>query len=202
VCFTRFMKKMEHAYGYAYESFTPHLPHFKLLKLKDFQRDLTYTVLYYKLKVKARTVDRVLGFFSSRPNSGTPPPPPPPPSAGGTHSLAGEGVLSPNSDEGTDTVVLYVYYRYFVHRPLSRYRIPMLQSYHVFHAANSPCPFKDVQIPHIFYAARNACNHGLIDYEIKTPNPKCRLYWWVFNGLEIQSVMQIPHFSTILKTLT
>jgi hypothetical protein len=36
--------------------------------------------------------------------------PPPPPlwfrRGGGAHSLAGEGVVSPNSDEGTDTVLL------------------------------------------------------------------------------------------------
>jgi hypothetical protein len=64
-------------------------------------------------------VDRVLGFFSSRPNWDLPPIPSPageyvPPfgSGGGeTHSLTGEGVGGPNSDEGTDTVVLY---RYFV----------------------------------------------------------------------------------------
>jgi hypothetical protein len=42
-------------------------------------------------------------------------PVPPPPSrpfgsgGGGTQSLAGEGVGGPNSDEGTDTVLLYEY---------------------------------------------------------------------------------------------
>ncbi len=35
--------------------------------------------------------------------------PPPLGSRGETHSLAGEGVGGPNSDEGTDTLVLYVY---------------------------------------------------------------------------------------------
>jgi hypothetical protein len=33
-------------------------------------------------------------------------PPPPFDSGGGTHSLAREGVGGPNSDEGTETVVL------------------------------------------------------------------------------------------------
>ncbi len=35
---------------------------------------------------------------------------PPLGSTGETHSLAKEGVVGPNSDEGTDTLVLYVYY--------------------------------------------------------------------------------------------
>jgi hypothetical protein len=35
-----------------------------------------------------------------------PPPPPHLGSGGGTHSFAGEGVGGPNSEEGTDTVVL------------------------------------------------------------------------------------------------
>jgi hypothetical protein len=47
-----------------------------------------------------------------------PPTPPPHPQAsvspfgsgGGTHSLGGEGLEGPNSDEGTDTVLLYVCY--------------------------------------------------------------------------------------------
>ena len=54
----------------------------------------------------------VLSFLSSRPNWDPPPPPhpqasvtPPPLVPGGTYSLAREGV-DPNSDEGTDTVVL------------------------------------------------------------------------------------------------
>ncbi len=46
---------------------------------------------------------RVLGFFSSRPNWDFPL----------RHSLAGEGVVGPNSDEGTYTVISYVY-MYFV----------------------------------------------------------------------------------------
>ncbi len=42
------------------------------------------------------------------------PPPPPPFGPGGrAHSLAGEGLGSPNSDEGIYTVVLYLY-KYFV----------------------------------------------------------------------------------------
>jgi hypothetical protein len=52
-----------------------------------------------------------IGLFSSRPNWDSPNPSPagecvPPFGSGGTHSLAGEGVGGPNSDEGTDTVVL------------------------------------------------------------------------------------------------
>ncbi len=35
---------------------------------------------------------------------------PPPGKGGGTRSLAGKGVRGPNCDEGTDTLVLYVYY--------------------------------------------------------------------------------------------
>ncbi len=38
-------------------------------------------------------------------------PPPPLGPRGETHSLAGEGVGGPNSNEGTDTMVLYVYYK-------------------------------------------------------------------------------------------
>jgi hypothetical protein len=37
----------------------------------------------------------------------------PPFGSGGAHSLAGEGVGYPNFDEGTDTLVLYLY-MYFV----------------------------------------------------------------------------------------
>ncbi len=56
-------------------------------------------------------VDRGPGFLSSRPNWVRPPPYPqasvaPPLVTGGTHSLAEEEVGGPNSDEGTDTVVL------------------------------------------------------------------------------------------------
>ncbi len=58
-------------------------------------------------------VDRELGFFSSRPNWGPDPLTrrraclPPFGSGGGrTHSLAGDWVGGPNSNEGTDTVVL------------------------------------------------------------------------------------------------
>ncbi len=58
-------------------------------------------------------VDRVLIFFSSRPNRESPTlstagecVPPSFGSGGCTHLLAGKGVGGPNSDEGTDTVVL------------------------------------------------------------------------------------------------
>jgi hypothetical protein len=62
-------------------------------------------------------VDRVLGFFSSRPNWDPPPSPPPHPQAsvppfgsrGGGHTrLRERGVGGPNFDEGTDTVELKV----------------------------------------------------------------------------------------------
>jgi hypothetical protein len=53
----------------------------------------------------------VLGFFSSRPNwTGECVPPG---SGEGTHSLGDRGIGGPNSEEGTDTVVLEVY-MYFV----------------------------------------------------------------------------------------
>jgi hypothetical protein len=59
-------------------------------------------------------VDIELGFFSSRANWGPPPTPSPaderlPPlgwRGGRTHLLAGDWVGGPNSNEGTDTVVL------------------------------------------------------------------------------------------------
>jgi hypothetical protein len=57
-------------------------------------------------------VYRVPGFPSSRPNWVRPPSPAgeccPPLIPGGTHSLTGEGVGGPSSDEGTDTVVFEV----------------------------------------------------------------------------------------------
>jgi hypothetical protein len=40
--------------------------------------------------------------------------------SGGTHSLAGEGAGGANSDEGTDTVVLYVYTVYTLWSPESK----------------------------------------------------------------------------------
>jgi hypothetical protein len=64
-------------------------------------------------------VDRVPGFFSSRPNWDSPSPsgesvPPPFGSGGEVYTLAeGRGGGGPSSDEGTDTVVLYEY-MYFV----------------------------------------------------------------------------------------
>jgi hypothetical protein len=74
-------------------------------------------------KVKYRmTGIRALGIQSTRlsfqsSELGTPTPSPPrecalPPLSprGETHSLAGEGVGGPNSDEGTDNLVLYAYY--------------------------------------------------------------------------------------------
>ncbi len=57
---------------------------------------------------RSHRVGRVLSFFSSRVC--------PPPlwfRGGGAHSLAGKGWGSPNSNEGTYTVVLYLY-AYFV----------------------------------------------------------------------------------------
>ncbi len=56
---------------------------------------------------ESQSIDRVLGFFSSRPNLDPPTPspageciPPPPLVVGETHSLEGEGVGGPNPDEG------------------------------------------------------------------------------------------------------
>ncbi len=57
------------------------------------------------------------GCLSSRPNW-VPSPPHPQGSVapthlglrGETHTIAGEGVGAPNADEGTNTLVLYVYY--------------------------------------------------------------------------------------------
>jgi hypothetical protein len=61
----------------------------------------------------------MLGFYSSRPNWDSHAPsaaddcatPPPPLGFGGwgTHSFERKGVEGLNSDEGTDTVVLYIY---------------------------------------------------------------------------------------------
>jgi hypothetical protein len=56
-------------------------------------------------------VDRVLGFFSSRPNWDSPTPLPagefPPPSGQGKgHTRLQEWGWGPNSDEGTDNVIL------------------------------------------------------------------------------------------------
>ncbi len=64
-------------------------------------------------EIHGQNVDRVLSFFSSRPNWDSPTPspggecPPPPlvPGEGDTLT-AGEGVGGPNSDEETDTLVL------------------------------------------------------------------------------------------------
>ncbi len=60
-----------------------------------------------------QNVDRVLGFFSSSPNWDSPTPSPagecvlPSFGSGGGDTLTGgEGVGGPNSEEGTDTVVL------------------------------------------------------------------------------------------------
>ncbi len=51
-------------------------------------------------------VDRVLSFFSSRRSWDYTNPPPLVGGGGGTRALAGEGMGGPNSDEGTDTMVL------------------------------------------------------------------------------------------------
>ncbi len=69
---------------------------------------LLYSKGFYSLHHKA---DRVLSFFSSRRNWDCSTPSPagecsPPPGSGGGGHTAGEGVGSPNSDAGTDTVVL------------------------------------------------------------------------------------------------
>jgi hypothetical protein len=71
-------------------------------------------------KSRLHRVGRVLSFFSSRRNWDSPTPlaagecaPPPFGPGGREHSPAEKGVGSPNSEEGTYTVVLYVY-KYFV----------------------------------------------------------------------------------------
>ncbi len=61
--------------------------------------------------VVTHRVDRVLGFFSNRPNSDPPPPHPraslsPPRPRGGGTLACGRDSGGPNSDEGTYTVVL------------------------------------------------------------------------------------------------
>jgi len=93
----------------------------RLIRLKHpFPLRYPCTSVYQNSTVTAslcHRVDRVLGFFSSRPNWDSLTPSPPgecvPPSfgsgGGGTRSLAGVGVVGPNSDEGTYTVVLYIY---------------------------------------------------------------------------------------------
>ncbi len=80
-------------------------------------------------------IGRVLSFFSSRRNWDSPTPHPqasmPPPlwfRGGGEHSLAGKGWGRPNSDEGTYTVVLFIY-TYFVLRPLNSPLTPHLGLY-------------------------------------------------------------------------
>ncbi len=71
----------------------------------------------------AHRIGRVLSFFSSRRNWNSPTPiaasvPPHPLVRGGGHTRLWErGWGSPNSDEGTYTVVLYIY-KYFVLLPL------------------------------------------------------------------------------------
>jgi hypothetical protein len=84
----------------------------------SFVKDMTEAACRGLEEHFTHKVDRVLGFFSSRPNWDPPPPAPPHPQesvtiplwfrppGGGTHLLAGEGVKGPSSDEGTDTVVL------------------------------------------------------------------------------------------------
>ncbi len=65
------------------------------------------------IQVHHHRVDRVLSFFSRVVGIGTPPPPhpeasvfsPPLVRGGGTHSLAGEGVGGPNSNERTYLVL-------------------------------------------------------------------------------------------------
>jgi hypothetical protein len=91
------------------------------INFRDLTPYLTYGVqqpLYLPPHTNYRhRVNRVSGFLSSRPYWV----PPPltrkrvliPPMLGPrweTHSLARDGVGRPNSDEGTDTLVLYVYY--------------------------------------------------------------------------------------------
>jgi hypothetical protein len=77
---------------------------------------------FYGCICSMHRIGRVLSFFSSRPNWASPnpspagefAPPPPPVLGGGAHSLAREGWReSPNYDEGTYIVVLFIF-TYFV----------------------------------------------------------------------------------------
>ena len=61
----------------------------------------------YFIKLASQNV-KSARFSAYLPELGPPPPLGP---RGETHSLAGEGVGGPNSNEGTDTLVLYVYYK-------------------------------------------------------------------------------------------
>jgi hypothetical protein len=54
-------------------------------------------------------VGRILSIFSNRQNWNSPTSSPAAECGGGAHLLAGEGVGSTNSDEGTYTVILYIY---------------------------------------------------------------------------------------------
>jgi hypothetical protein len=69
-----------------------------------------------QVKAKAISVYKVPGFLSSRRNWGVSRPPqasvaPPFVSKGGDTLACGEGVGGPNSDDGTDTLVLYANYK-------------------------------------------------------------------------------------------
>jgi hypothetical protein len=60
----------------------------------------------FKILLLRHRVDRVPGFFLQSYELGPQASAPPPLVPGGAHSLGGEGVVGPNSDEGAYTVVL------------------------------------------------------------------------------------------------
>jgi hypothetical protein len=93
------------------------------VRKKEKERDREHELSDRRIILHAldHRVGRVLSFFSSRRNWGSPNPSPadecapPPPGSGWRGTFAGErgGWESPNSDEGTYTVVLFIY-TYFV----------------------------------------------------------------------------------------
>jgi hypothetical protein len=90
------------------------------LKRKAVKHPYPDPVIHQEQDRISHRVDRVLSFFSSRRNWDSPNPSPagecaspPPVLGGGAHSLAREGLGSPNSDEGT-CGTLHIYVPYFV----------------------------------------------------------------------------------------
>ncbi len=100
-------------------------------------------VVFYISNCFTHRVDRLLGFSPVVP-VGTPPPLPHSQASvslpfssggGGGRSLAGDGLGGPNSDEGTDTVVLkvYMYSTLWVHSIFTPQVIDHCRTYTIFH---------------------------------------------------------------------
>ncbi len=86
-----------------------------ILFLRHFSTDRNLTV-YAQSRQSTR-------LFLQSSGLGPPPPSPvgervPPPSWPGGDVLAGEGGVGPNSNEGTDTVILYVFFWFNQYEPL------------------------------------------------------------------------------------